>query len=165
MRYLAIFVCLFGIASGVTAAEPAAPDSAFETLKALAGEWAGQRDDGATVKVTYEVYSNGSAVVETITPPDEPNMVTVYHLDGQDLRLTHYCAAKNQPRMKAKSVSPDGRLLSFEFVDATNLARPTDGHMHALEITFLDSDRIRHKWTWMENEQKRDNVFDLARVK
>jgi hypothetical protein len=49
-------------------------------------------------------------------------MVTVYHQDGQDLRMTHYCSAKNQPRMKASSVSPDGNVVSFEFVDATNLA-------------------------------------------
>ena len=30
-------------------------------------------------------------------------MTTVYHLDGRDLVLTHYCMGGNQPRMRAKT--------------------------------------------------------------
>jgi YD repeat-containing protein len=66
--------------------------------------------------------------------------------------------------MKASSVSPGARVVSFEFVDVTNLAKPTDGHMQNLEITFTDDDRITYKWTWRENGRTTDNTFTLARV-
>ncbi len=92
-------------------------------------------------------------------------MVTVYHMDGNDVRMTHYCSAQNQPRMKASSVSPEARVVSFEFIDVTNLAQPTDGHMQNLEITFTDDDRIMHKWMWLENGRTTDNTFTLARVR
>ena len=91
-------------------------------------------------------------------------MVTVYHMDGNDVRMTHYCSAQNQPRMKASSVSRNARVVFFEFVDVTNLARPTDGHMQNLEITFKDRNHITHKWTWLENGRTTDNIFTLARA-
>ena len=161
---ITVLVCLFGAAVWTADAAPAKAASAFESIKALEGEWKGQRDDGGKVEVSYQVFSGGSAVVEILAPVGEPSMVTVYHMDGDDLRMTHYCAAKNQPRMKAISVSPDGKRVSFEFIDATNLG-PTDGHMNNLELDLSDSDHIRHKWTWLENGQKRDSVFELERVK
>ncbi len=164
MRYVTVLVCLYGAAVWAADAASAKEASAFEAIKALEGEWKGRRDDGGKVEVTYKVYSAGSAVVEILAPVGEPSMVTVYHMDGDDLRMTHYCAAKNQPRMKAISVSPDGKTVSFEFIDATNLG-PTDGHMNNLELSLSDSDHIRHKWTWLENGQKRDSVFELERVK
>ncbi|MFQ5790865.1 MAG: hypothetical protein ACE5JI_10365 [Acidobacteriota bacterium] len=164
-RSMTALVLLAGL--GVLVASPATaePGSVFEKFKALAGEWEGQRSAGGWVKVSYQVHSRGSAVVETITPPDEPTMVTVYHMDGDDLRMTHYCSAQNQPRMKASSVSRNARAVSFEFVDVTNLARPTDGRMQNLEITFKDRDHITQKWTWLENGRRTDNLFTLTRVR
>ncbi len=154
---------------GLLVASPAAtaePGSVFEKFKALAGEWEGQRRDGQAVKVSYQVLSGGSAVVETLTEfAEEVTMVTVYHMDGDDVRMTHYCSAQNQPRMKAAAVSPDARVVSFEFVDVTNLAQPTDGHMQNLEITFKDRNHITQKWTWLENERTTDNTFTLTRVR
>jgi hypothetical protein len=31
-------------------------------------------------------------------------MVSAYHLDGEDLLLTHYCIANNQPTLRAQGV-------------------------------------------------------------
>ena len=62
---------------------------------------------------------------------DAPNetMVSMIHLDGPNrLLMTHYCGAGNQPRMQA-SVSPDGKTITFNYVDATNLSAPDAGHM------------------------------------
>ena len=166
-KYMTALVLVVGL--GVLAASPAVvaePGSVFEKFKALAGEWEGQRSGGGAVKVSYQVLSGDSAVVEILTEfAEEVTMVTVYHMDGNDLRITHYCAAKNQPRMKAAAVSPDARVVSFEFVDATNLAQPTDGHMHNFEITFKDRNHIAQKWTWRENGRTTDNHFTLTRVR
>ena len=166
-KYMTALVLVVGL--GVLVASPAVvaePGSVFEKFKALAGEWEGQRSGGGSVKVSYQVLSGDSAVVEILTElAEEVTMVTVYHMDGNDLRMTHYCSAQNQPRMKASSVSRNARVVSFEFVDATNLAQPTDGHMHNFEITFKDRNHIAQKWTWLENGRTTDNHFTLTRVR
>ena len=51
----------------------------------------GEGKDAHEATVTYKVTSGGSAVVETIGPGTEHEMVTVIHPDGDDLMLTHYC--------------------------------------------------------------------------
>ncbi len=67
--------------------------------------------------------------------------------------------------MKAGAPKPGSKELSFEFVDATNLAKATDGHMHQLVLTLVGPDRLRHKWTWMQDGKTSDSVFDLSRVR
>ena len=166
-KYMTALVLVVGL--GLLVASPAAvaePGSVFEKFKALAGEWEGQRSGGGSVKVSYQVLSGDSAVVEILTElAEEVTMVTVYHMDGNDVRMTHYCSAQNQPRMKASSVSRNARVVSFEFIDVTNLAQPTDGHMQNLEITFRDRNHITQKWTWLENGRTTDSTFTLARVR
>src|SRR5882762_11523952 len=89
------------------AAVPARPASAsLERLKTLAGEWVAAEDGDMAKKgdlvARYAVTASGTAVVETVFPGREHEMVTVYHDDGPDLVLTHYCMEGNQPRMRAK---------------------------------------------------------------
>jgi len=165
-QHLILLVLVLGLGWwGTTHPATAQSGTFFEKLKGLAGEWEGQTPGEPSVKASYLVVSNGSAVLETVQPAAEPSMITVYHMDKDALRMTHYCGSQNQPRMKAISVSPDGKVASFELTDITNLAKPTDGHMKNLEITFLDLDHIIQKWTWVENGQKRDYVFHLTRLK
>ena len=131
----------------------AAPKSTpgFEKLKSLTGEWQAKTKDGQPVKVTYKLVSNGSALVEMLSMgKGEGDMVTVYHLDGGDLMLTHYCSANNQPRMKALPASGEVKALTFSFLDATNLTAPDSGHMHRLVINFQDKDHMTQAWTWRE---------------
>lgn len=165
-RYMTTLALLLGVifltASPAVQAEPG---SAFDKLKALAGEWAGQSADGQSVKVSYQVMSNGSAVMETLRSGTEENMITIYHMDGNDLRMTHYCSAGNQPRMRATPVGPDAGVISFEFVDATNVKNPADGHMQSLKIAFQNNDHISQTWTWAEKGRSESTVFTLARVK
>lgn len=165
-RYIAVISLLMVVAFGAASpAVTAEPGSAFDKLKALAGEWEGQRTDGQPVKVTYQVLSGGHTVVETLDSGEEPTMLTVYHMDNKDIRMTHYCSAGNQPRLKASLVSPDDRVISFEFVDGTNLQNSTHGYINSLQITFLDKDRITHEWGGVENGRQSVNAFTLARAK
>jgi hypothetical protein len=140
--------------------------AAFEQLKALAGEWEAPRPGGRVVRVTYELVSGGTAVLETLRPPDEPTMMSVYHVDGDAIAMTHYCSIGNQPRMQA-GVRPTGRIdrLSFSFVDAGNLSSPAAGHMHALVLTFDGPDRLVHEWSWQEGGKATPSVFAFVRRK
>lgn len=129
------------IALSAVAAETEYPVSAddyhaaFARLKNLEGTW-DEAEYGRVV--TYRLTGRGSTLIEEFT--GDPQMTSVYHLDGDDLRLTHYCNAGNQPRMIADGHDADS--LSFEFVDVTNLEAPNAYHTRTLDFEFLDDDRV-----------------------
>ena len=92
-------------------------------------------------------------------------MITMFNLDGPNrLLMTHYCAAGNQPRMQA-SVSPDGKTITFNFVDATNLASPDAGHMQQMVLTVLDDNHHTEDWTFIDHgkEMKSNSSICAAR--
>jgi hypothetical protein len=149
-----------------TSAAPANAMAGLEKMKALAGTWEGKNSASAAVTANYAAVSGGSAVMETLSPEGEPNMVTLYHLDGDRLMMTHYCAAGNQPRMRAVLGSADGKKIAFKFQDATNLPSADAGHMVAMTVTWKDADHITQAWTWRE-KGKPDKVeaFQFTRKK
>ena len=140
----------------------------FEKLKTLTGEWSGKTKDGSAVGVSYKVVSNGTAIMEMLSmaKEGEADMVTVYHPDGDNLIMTHYCSANNQPRMKALPVSGEIKTLTFSFLDATNLSGPDAGHMHRLAVNFQDKDHFTQEWTWREKGKDAfTEVFKFERKK
>lgn len=163
-RYPSMLLSLALIAFGVnsTLSQSQAP-VAFEKIKTLAGEWQGAGTDGKMRTVTYQLLSGGTAVMETLTPADEPSMVTVYYVDGDRLMMTHFCSAGNQPRMRAEVAAGESKELKFEFLDATNLAKPTAGHIHRLRLTFQDRQHLAQTWTWREAGKEKTDTFSLTR--
>jgi hypothetical protein len=137
----------------------------FEKLSSLVGEWRGEDSRGGKLKVSYELIANGTSLIETLRPEKEPNMVTIYHLDGDNLMMTHYCSMNNQPRMRAAAATGDIKRLDFSLVDATNLSNSSDAHMSQLVLTFQDKDHLSHEWTMTHGDQKMPVVFNLERKK
>jgi hypothetical protein len=78
-------------------------------------------------------------------------MITLYHLDGDRLVLTHYCAAQNQPRMLAKRIDPAKGEVDFVFLDATNLASPNAGHMRNARIQLVDANHFNSQWEFFQD--------------
>jgi hypothetical protein len=116
----------------------------LERLKKLAGTWVAADKDGKPtdqVVSVIRVTAGGSAVHETLFPGQPLEMVSLYHRDGADLVMTHYCALGNQPRMKADPKSPPNQIR-FEFAGGSNLDPAKDKHMHEGTITFVDDDHI-----------------------
>ena len=103
----------------------------------------------------------GSAVMEVQT---QESMITMYHLDKDRLMMTHYCSAQNQPRMQA-SISDDGKTFTFDFLDATNLANPADGHMRKMVLTVLDKDHFTEQWLFSKDGKDETGTFHLIRKK
>jgi hypothetical protein len=135
----------------------------FESLKSLAGTWQGKSQQGKFFQVSFRVTSGGSAVLSEIKNQDE-DMITMFNLDGHRLLMTHYCAAGNQPRMQA-SASPDGKTITFDFLDATNLAGASDGYMHKLVLTMIDSDHHTEDWYFVKAGKEMKESFELERKK
>ena len=151
--------------SAVLLAADAAP-AAFDRLKQLAGDWEGtyQGEKPVATKVNFKVVSNGSAVMLTADDGSAGEMITMFHPDGSSVMVTHYCAAKNQPRMRlAKSSDPN--QLVFDFLDVTNLTGPDAEHMKRLVITFLDAGHHTQEWTFVQKGKEGVGRFDFHRVK
>jgi hypothetical protein len=118
-------------------------------LKTMAGTWTGKARHGSgepmDATVIWSVTGGGTAVTERLFPGTAHEMMTVYTVDGDDLVLTHYCAAGNQPSMKARA-GGDPRTIAFDFTRGANM-KPTDQHMHSAVLTFAGDDRFEADWT------------------
>ncbi len=136
--------------------DPATPT--LDTIKKLVGDWVELDEDGVpTDKVvsSYRLTAGGTAVLDIEFGGTDHEMLTVYHQDGDDLVLTHYCVLGNQPHMRAEPGTGRDKLV-FNCVGGTNLNCAIDKHMHRGEITLIGEDRLSSKWFMYE---KGDNVY------
>jgi hypothetical protein len=121
----------------------------FARLKGLVGTWEGTGEMGKS-RVTYELIAGGSALVEHEIAANMPEMMTVFHMDGNRLILTHYCMEGNQPRMEAKSFNPATGELEFKFLDATNLPHSAAGHMHNVTMRLESANKMSADWAFYD---------------
>jgi hypothetical protein len=166
MKSLRFAVYTLMILTAVAAFAASDAQKSFDQLKTLAGSWEGKNSQGEPLQVSYQLTGGGSAVMSEIVAHGQ-NMVTMFNLDGPSrLLMTHYCSAGNQPRMVG-TVSPDGKTVTFNFLDATNLTSGQKGHMQSLVVTVIDSDHHTEDWNFLGNDGKLQHHehFDLQRQK
>jgi len=173
MKSKLLGLVLVALGIWVTPSQPVVAETkenaAFGKIRGLAGHWegtfswSGGRNASGKIGAQYYTTGNGSAVIENLVQDGIPSMTSVYHLDNADLRLTHYCAARNQPRLKATSVDQDLGRITFSFVDITNLSSPRAGHVNGLEIRFLAPDHITLLFRFTGDGKESDELIDLKR--
>ena len=165
VRNLAVVAVIAAIGSACQGSTGTPADAAISKLRALAGEWQGQDAEGNQVKSSFVPIASDTAVMETLTMPQEKDdMVTLYSLDGDSILLMHYCPTNNQPRMRAV---PSGMLIKelvFSFQGAGNLPDLSVGHEHKLVLRFDDPDHITERWTWRNKGKDTEMVFHLTRT-
>jgi len=148
--------------------------AAFDRLKSLAGTWEGTPEaegepeaeaaEMGGVKHVFEVSAAGTVVMETMEPDTDHEMINMYHLDGDELVLTHYCAAGNQPTMRLDRKTSTADKLVFEFTGGTNLDPAVDTHIHAAEIDLQGDDAMVSSWlSYADGKQAGKMTFHLAR--
>jgi hypothetical protein len=159
------------LANASHAQQPLSPGAAMlERLRGLAGEWegtyvwTGARHDSGTMRVSYSLTGNGTAVVENLMTESTPSMTTIYHLDGADLRMTHFCGANNQPRLKATTIDEAQGIVQFSFVDATNL-QVSPAHVDGFEIQLLPDDRLVLTFSFIGSGKSSLERIELKRVR
>jgi len=153
---IAIFVTLAALSAAGQSGQ-----KSFDQMKSLAGAWQGKASDGKSVEVSFKETARGSALMSEIMGEDD--MISMIHLDGPNrLLLTHYCARGNQPLMEG-SASPDGKTITFNFLEATNLASPDDGHMQSVIFTFIDANHHIEEWHFADHGREHVVRFDLER--
>jgi hypothetical protein len=149
----------------IAAAAQSNTQNSFDLMKSLAGNWEGKTEAGDLVGVSYRMTGGGSALmseIRTSKPGHSDDMITMIHVDNGRLLLTHYCSAGNQPRMAA-TISPDGKSITFDFVDGTNLTDAQPGHMQRVTLTFIDENHHIEEWHFAAPGKELVQKFDLQR--
>jgi hypothetical protein len=175
--FLICSVLLIAAATGLRAEDKPAPatkapvaNPAFEQLKKLAGTWVMADKDGkATDQVVsvIKLTAGGSAVEETLFPGQQMEMISMYHMDGPDLVMTHYCMLGNQPKMKADTKAPKNQI-KWQFAGGTNFDPAKDAHMHEGTITIIDDDHIEFAgcaWVNGKPDESHCPTFKMVRKK
>src|SRR5262245_57108251 len=94
-RQITMWIVAVGVtATGTLAFAQSDSQRAFDKLKTLAGTWEGAGPEGKIFQVTYRLTSGGSALLSEVLPDEA--MITMFHMDGPRLMMTHYCGAGNQ---------------------------------------------------------------------
>jgi hypothetical protein len=160
VRAAAVFVLLFS-ATALMAQSDA--QKVLDRFKTLVGTWEGKSPKVQTPEVKYRLMAGGTAVMaESHMIGDE--MSSMFYVDGERLMMTHFCPSGNQPRMQA-TISPDLKTVSFEFLDATNLAGPQAGHMHKAVYLFSDAEHYSEEWTWKQEGKDAHFHYEMTRKK
>ena len=138
-------------------------DQQFAKVKSLVGHW--YRTDGAPTDgayATYRMVAKDSVVEERIFPGTEREMVTMYFVDKDRLKLAHFAFTGIHPTMAAKPGGAD--LLEFGFLGAANLKSPEARHIHEHSFSFLGKNRINATWIrWIGGKEAERLHFPLAR--
>jgi hypothetical protein len=133
----------------------------LDKFKSMVGTWQGKSPSGGTSEVTYRLAAGGTAVMADMHMAGD-DMVSMYYVDGDQLLMTHFCPSGNQPRMKAV-ISADLNIVSFDFLDATNLPGPQTGHMHRAVFLFSDPGHYSEEWTWKQEGKDAKFHYEMTR--
>lgn len=162
-----------GTAVGQTADAPEGvihdAESAMAFLKTLSGDWVRATDSnehGANTPVaSFKVAAAGSAVIETTGAGTPNEMTTVFHMDGDQLLQTHYCALMNAPVLRFEPTDTPGEL-SFVFHGGTNFDEAVDAHYHGGAIQIQDADTVETSFiVYANGEMSTDGRSVLKRAK
>jgi hypothetical protein len=154
-KILVLLVFSMGIMAVRTNAAPGGGAEAFERLKTLVGHWETDKTNMEKATLDLELTSGGTAVLEKfhMVEGGKPvEMTTLYYLDGDQVKLTHYCMAGNQPTMRG-TYAPETKTITFDLVSISNLKSADDGHMHHAVYTFIDNDHFKTTWTFRKDQK------------
>ena len=120
----------------------------LEMIKALEGEWVLLKMNGETPPepgiTAFKVGSMGSSVREVMFPGSAHEMTNMYHMNGNELMVTHYCGAGNQPRMRGVVVTPGH--VEFKTESVTNLVSMETEFMGELTLDMADRNSLKQSW-------------------
>jgi hypothetical protein len=166
-KILLITLLLAALAIPLRSATDPQVKAAFLKLQSLAGDWGGKDDMGMPAKTNFKVMISGTTVMETLSPTGMggEDMLTLYTMDSDSIRIVHYCPTGNQPRMRAIPAAGDIKVLTFEFRGAGNLPDESVGHQHKLVLQIDDADHITETWTWRAKGKDTPMLIHFTRKK
>jgi len=145
--------------------------TAFDRLAKLEGTWQGmpegegegEGEKAGDVIHEFRLSAAGTVVMETMGPGTPHEMINMYHVDGDELVLTHYCAGGNQPTMKLNREVSSADKMVFDFTGGTNLDPEVDKHIHGAELQLTDEGLVSNWTAFAGGKQVGAMTFHLER--
>ncbi|MGA8763719.1 MAG: hypothetical protein WB562_12710 [Candidatus Sulfotelmatobacter sp.] len=163
MRLLRLVAVAVLACAPVAAIAQSDAQKTLDRFKSMVGTWEGKDAKGGPVEDSYKLTAGGTAVMGE-NKMGEEDMLSLFYVDGERLLMTHFCPSGNQPRMKA-TFSPDGKTVTFNFIDATNLPDLQAGHMSNAVYVFTEADHYIEEWTWSKGGKTPVFHFEMQRKK
>lgn len=147
-------VSLLSLSAVLAVPATSTPGIGLDALDGFIGTWVLADENGEPTDQVISVVrktAGGSALIETLFPGSDTEMITMYYTDGDQLKLTHYCSCAAHPVMVA-SRDEEGNLR-FDCVGrGENFADcKTTTHMHDAVYRFEGEDRVHTTWRMMED--------------
>ena len=102
--------------------------------------------------ITYQITSAGNALIEKLFFEQEKEMTTIYHLNLDELVMTHYCSLGNQYYFIADPESNENKI-SLNFIKLENMKNSNEHHIHHHALKFLDNNEMISHWgSWKDQE-------------
>ncbi|MBS0192526.1 MAG: hypothetical protein U0573_07780 [Phycisphaerales bacterium] len=176
--FLAVAATLIGACQSTPPVRPVVQAASAEQkqatlgrVKSLAGTWKVTGPKGDENQTTaFTVGGGGSTVREVMFPGTAHEMTNMYHMDGQKIVCTHYCATGNQPRMTAPvttldAASASNEPLCFKLEHVSNLRSPDESYMGEMWLTFKDANTVEQRWKSFKGDHlESDVIFTLTRL-
>lgn len=121
----------------------------LDAFRPLVGTWESEKDGKMETYVISKMTAANSVYCETMFPGTPHEMTNMYHLDGDSVVITHYCAIGNQPRMRCKGPKSAG-VYEFTFDSGTNIT-PGELYMGKLTVTIHDKDKVTQEWVSLKD--------------
>lgn len=152
---LALFLCFLGIGPRTFGQSP----DALVFFKDLKGTWSIQSGEKKlSAKVVYDLASRDSIVTEYFGKE-----LSVFHLDGEELLMTHFCNRGSHPRLKLKQGGATG-VVEFEMLDITNLKDPASGsHVQRVRYQLLQPNQLNLEIIWRKGNTEETEKYLLTK--
>lgn len=115
--------------------------AAFERMKSLVGKWSAESPMMGKMITEFRLIAGESVIEERFAEGTPMEMLSTYFDVNGKLTMTHYCALRNQPRMKLAKSTADS--LTFDLAPTPGLNPAKDKHMHGATYTFIDANHFK----------------------
>lgn len=157
MKNKLMLTWILAVAVGQGVAAEMTTKTTFDRFKELKGQW--EMEGNPKERITFEVMSEGHVVLETAM-----GMINTIHWDGDGLRLTHFCAANNQPSFILKNSTYESPDYDFDLTHVGN-EKPGVGHISDVRYRWLPNGHLEELWTYTnDNGESGTERFVLKRV-
>lgn len=146
---------------------PPKASAELQRMKALEGNWTvtekTAEEGSKTTTIQYKVTSGGTAVIETIDPGTEHEMITVYHDKAGKLAMNHFCMLGNQPEMEL--MSSTGTKIELQESAASKSLLNGQLRMSSVVIEQPDANTLVETWggTNADGSAGKPMVFTLEK--
>jgi hypothetical protein len=165
-----IFLLIFIGINGCSNKETETQDSVINTedsmsyLRGLEGEWiATLEGDNSQYGFEYTLSARDNVIIERLRTDIPTEMLTVYNVEHNILKASHFCQLQNQPKLIAVN-SGEGDINLLCTGEVGNTSSHDEFHMHGYHILKTDTGYKVWMDMYKDGEIMMNNRYELFRI-